>query len=144
MPNTQPSAPRQLQARFYRKPDGSEPVNDFIEGLEPEEQVLLDHQIDMLNRLDEAHPHLAFPHSSQVSGELRELRCHYGNKHYRILYRRSEQFLILLHALRKTTKRLPEGDIELAKQRWEDFKARMDGKPRVPPSAVGHRAPPSR
>lgn len=138
------SAPRCLQARFYRTVDGTEPVNDFIESLTVEEQVVLDHQIDLLNRLDETHPHLAFPHSSQISGELRELRCHYGSKHYRILYRRSHLFLILLHAFRKTTPKIPPTEIQIAKVRFDDFKNRMDSLARKPPSATGRRAPPNR
>jgi hypothetical protein len=35
-------------------------------------------------------PPLAFPATSQVDGELRELRCHYGPVLYRVLYRRSK------------------------------------------------------
>lgn len=34
--------------------------------------------------------------SSQVEGELRELRCHYGNTLYRILYWRSDNPFVLL------------------------------------------------
>lgn len=36
---------------------------------------------------------------SQIDGELRELRCHYGSSQYRVLYRRSERLLVLLHML---------------------------------------------
>ena len=34
---------------------------------------------------------------------LRELRGHYGNELYRILYRRSNNLFVLLHILRKNT-----------------------------------------
>jgi len=37
-----------------------------------------------------------------VDGQVRELRCHYGRSLYRVLYRRSGTFLILLHSLSKT------------------------------------------
>jgi phage-related protein len=78
-----------MQAVYYRAADGSEPVNDFIDSLTVPRQVVLDNQIDRLNMLTAANPHLPFPHSSQVEGELRELRCHYGRELYRVLYRRS-------------------------------------------------------
>lgn len=78
-----------LQAAFYRASDGSEPVDEFIETLDANRQAAIDFQIDRLNMLTSANPHLPFPHSSQVEGELRELRCHYGRELYRILYRRS-------------------------------------------------------
>jgi phage-related protein len=42
---------------------------------------------------------------------------------------------------RKDTGRLPPRDIEIAKQRWADFKTRMDAERRVPPRAAGHDAP---
>lgn len=73
-----------FQAVFYRTSDGSEPVNDFIDELSVRRQVVLDNQIDRLNTLGPSNPHLPFPHSSQIEGELRELRCHFGRELYRI------------------------------------------------------------
>lgn len=78
-----------MQAVYYRATDGSEPVNDFIDRLDMKRQVALDNQIERLNMLTPDLPHLPYPHSSQVEGELRELRCHFGRELYRILYRRS-------------------------------------------------------
>lgn len=131
-----------LQAVFYRAPDGSEPVDDFIESLkDPDRQAAIDFQIDRLNMLTPSNPHLPFPHSSQVEGELRELRSHYGSELYRILYRRSRNLIILLHMFRKDTGRIPEREIQIAKARWEDFKGRMDAEKRRPPRAAGHDAP---
>lgn len=127
---------RTFQAVYYRAGDGSQPVDDFVDGLPVPHQVALDNHIDRLNDLHPGQPHLPFPHSSQIRGELRELRCHYGRSLYRILYRRSGTLIILLHALSKNASRVPEGDIAIAEQRWEDFKARMDGSPRKPPRAA--------
>jgi phage-related protein len=107
----------------------------------PASQAAIDNRIDLLNGLPSDAPPLAFPHSSQVAGELRELRCHYGNTLYRILYRRSRNLFILLHALRKNTGRIPAADIAIARARWDDFKARMDAARRTPPRAAGHDAP---
>src|SRR5579862_3541396 len=60
----------------------------------------LDNQIDRLNTLGSDEPPPPFPHSSQIEGELRELRCHCGRDLYRVLYRRSENLFILLHSRR--------------------------------------------
>ncbi len=130
-----------MQAVFYRKHDGTEPVDAFIEDLLPAHQATIDDQIDWLNRLTTTDPPLPFPHSSQVRGALRELRCHYGNVLYRILYQRSGTLLILLHIVRKDRGALLEADILLAQERWEDFKTRMNADPRRPPRAAGHDAP---
>ena len=130
-----------LQAVYYRATDGQEPVRDFIDELEVETQAALDNQIDRLNLLSDEIPHLPFPHSSQVEGELRELRCHYGRSHYRVLYRRSDRLIVLLHLFSKRSAKIPRREIEIARERWGDFKARMDAAPRRPPRAAGHDAP---
>ena len=129
------------QAVYYRGADGSEPVDEFIEQLDERKQVTLDLQIDRLNGRTPSAPPLSFPHSSQVRGPLRELRCHYGSELYRVLYRRSDNLIVLLHMLRKDKGRLPEADVALAEARWADFKRRMDFERRRMPRAVGRDAP---
>ena len=63
-----------MQAVYYRTADGAQPVSEFVEGLSPERQVAIDNRIDRLNTLtSRANPHLEYPDSSQVDGELREL-----------------------------------------------------------------------
>lgn len=130
-----------MQAVYYRDKDGTEPVNDFINGLAGERQEELDYKISLLNRAANNDPPLPFPHSSQVDGQLRELRCHYGRDLYRILYQRSGNLFVLLHAMEKRTGALPQADIAVARKRFEDFRQRMDRQPRRPPRAAGHDAP---
>lgn len=129
------------QAVYYRAADGSEPVSDFVAGLDERKQPTIDLQIDRLNDQPTTAPPPPFPHSSQVRGQLRELRCHCGSELYRVLYRRSGNLIVLLHMLRKNTASIPEADITLAMERWEDFKRRMDAPRRRPPRAAGHDAP---
>lgn len=59
----------------------------------------------------------------------------------RVLYRRSERLIVLLHAFPKTTGKLPPSEIKIAQKRWEDFRAGMDARPRKPPRAAGRDAP---
>ena len=60
-----------MHAVYYRDPGGNEPVDDFIEQLQPEQaRVVIDNQIDRLNMLRTNDPPLPFPHSSQIAGEL--------------------------------------------------------------------------
>lgn len=131
-----------MHAVFYRDDQGHEPVDEFIDRLRPvEAQVAIDHQIDRLNMLRTTDPPLAFPHSSQIEGELRELRCHYGRRLFRVLYRRSGNLVVLLHAFEKRSRLVSEEDKAVARARWGDFRARMDAQPRRPPRAAGHDAP---
>lgn len=130
-----------FRAVYYRARDGSEPVSRFIDRLTVKRQVVLDNQIGRLNMLGTEFPHLPFPHSSQVQGELRELRCHVGRELYRVLYRRSKTLIVLLHIFRKDSGRIPPAEIQIAQDRWEDFKTRMDAVQRTPPRAADHDAP---
>lgn len=116
------------QAVYYRAPDGIEPVAEFLDRefpLEPRKKkpssrelqtaatkrMTVDLQIDRLNGLANDDPPLPFPHTSQVDGSLRELRCHFGRAHYRILYRRSGNLFVLLHMFRKDEQGRPsDGD----------------------------------
>lgn len=65
----------------------------------------------------------------------------HGFRNYRVLYRRSKRLIVLLHVFPKKTGKLPGAEIEIAQERWEDFKARMDADPRKPPRAAGRDAP---
>lgn len=130
-----------FQAVYYRDADGREPVREFVDTLDDEEQATVLNQIDRLNLLNDEMPHLPFPHSSQIEGELRELRCHYGRRHYRVLYRRSERLVVLLHAFAKHSAKIPQREIHIARDRWDDFKTRMEADPRLPPRPAGRDAP---
>jgi phage-related protein len=130
-----------LQAVYYRDAAGREPAREFLDDLDDETFAALANQIDRLNLLNDEMPHLPFPHTSQIEGELRELRCHYGRDLYRVLYRRSGRLIVLLHVISKRTKAIPKADVRLATDRFADFRARMDASPRRPPRAAGHDAP---
>jgi phage-related protein len=82
-----------------------------------------------------------FPISSQIEGELRELRVSFGSTHYRILYQRSRNLIVLLHTFEKNTGSVRASDKATAKWRMADFKRRMDAEPRRPPRPAGDDAP---
>ncbi len=127
-----------MRVRYYRQRDGRQPVQEFIESLRPaRRQEAIRNQTERLDMLYTDEPPPEFPASSQIRGQLRELRCHFGGDLYRILYRRSENLFILLHAFEKTTDDVPENEIQIAEARWNDFRARMDRPPPRRPSPAG-------
>jgi phage-related protein len=105
------------------------------------EQGLVENQIDELNGRPDNVPPPPFPQTSQIAGGLRELRCHTGGTLYRILYRRSHNLFVLLHAIRKDSRVIPRRDIEMAERRWLDFKEKMDRPDRRGPRPAGQDAP---
>lgn len=134
------------QAVFYRDAKGSEPVDAFLEGLlktQPASAAKIDDAIEEhLNGRNPAAPPPEFPISSQIAGELRELRVRFASTRYRVLYQRSRNLIILLHAFEKNTGAVPSRDRETAKRRMADFQARMDAGGHPPPRAAGRDAPP--
>jgi phage-related protein len=131
------------RAVYYRDRRGAEPVNEFIEALPPKRAAKIDDYVEeYLNDRSANAPPPEFPISSQIEGELRELRVRFGNTRYRVLYQRSENLVVLLHAIEKNTGAIADSDKGLAKQRMADFKRRMDARTRVPPRAAGKDAPP--
>jgi phage-related protein len=132
------------QAIYYRDKRGSEPVDEFIERLPAKQAAKIDDYIEEhLNRQAPGAPPPEFPISSQIEDELRELRIRFANTRYRILYQRSGNLIVLLHAFEKNTGAVPASEKALAKRRMADFKRRMDATPRRPPRAAGKDAPPS-
>ena len=133
------------QAVYYRDEKGVESVDDFIECLPSKRAAKIDDYIEeYLNGRPAAAPPPEFPISSQVEGELRELRVRFANTRYRVLYQRSGNLIVLLHAIEKHTGAIPQAAVDLAQNRMRDFARRMDAKPRVPPRAAGQDAPPPR
>ena len=134
------------QAVYYRDNAGREPVNVFLEELarsNPQAAAKVDEYVEQyLNGRNASAPPPEHPISSQVDGELRELRVRFGKTRYRILYRRSGLLMVLLHIFEKNTDKLPARDRELAIKRFTEFKARMGAEPRCPPRAAGRDAPP--
>jgi len=133
------------QAVYYRGKAGTEPVREFVAALAATQASaaakIHDHIDEHLNGLPSSAPPPEFPITSQVDGELRELRVRFGRTRYRVLYQRSGLLIVLLHIFEKNSAGIPPREIALANERFADFKARMDAKPRRRPRAAGRDAP---
>ena len=130
-----------MQSVYYRERSGREPVREFLQALDVSGREAIAWAVELLNAMGVSDPPLPFPYSSQVVGELRELRCHTGRRHYRVLYRRSERLFVLLHVFEKRSAQVPPSEVGIAESRWADFRARMDAMPRRRPRAAGTDAP---
>lgn len=132
-------------AVYYRDSRGSEPVNQWLEALlatKPAAVAKIDDFVEeYLNGRRAEHPPPEFPITSQIEGGLRELRVRFANTRYRLLYQRSGNLVVLLHALEKNTGTIAAADKRIAQQRFADFRTRMDAEPRERPRAAGHDAP---
>lgn len=103
---------------FYRDAKGNEPVKNFLLSLDPKKRGKA---LQMIQILSEFGPNLPFPYSSQVEGKIRELRAHYGRTLYRILYYCDfEGVFVLLHIFEKRTNKIPEKELNIARDRMKD------------------------
>jgi phage-related protein len=132
-----------MQAIYYRDKHSVEPVAQFIEALPAKRRAKVYSFVEEhLNGRTPDAPPPEHPITSQIEGELRELRIRFANTRYRILFQRSGNLIVLLHAFEKNTGEVPSSQIMVAKRRMADFKRRMDAERRIPPRAVGRDVPP--
>ena len=125
-----------VQPVYYRDARGIEPVYEFCRAQQPAARAKLDNQIERLRMQRVNGPPLPFPLTSQVDGELRELRCQLGKTKYRVLYRRFGRLVVLLHIVEKHAERLDEGAIRVAQARWVDAMSRAEALGREAPWRV--------
>lgn len=93
------------------------PVRAFLDALEARKRAKV---LALIRLLEEQGATLPFPYSSQIQGKLRELRTHYGEEHYRVLYFGApDRTFVLLHGVVKRSPKLPTGDIRIARERMQ-------------------------
>jgi len=108
----------QWEVEVYEDEQGHCPVEEFLDLL-PDKH--LGKVLQVVQMLEDRGPNLPFPFSSQVEGKLRELRAHYGNVHYRILYYSDvHRVFVLLHGFEKRAERIPEREKKIAVERMKE------------------------
>jgi hypothetical protein len=100
---------------FYQEPDGSAPVEEFLDSLKTEARAKA---LALIQVLRAQGPNLPFPYSSQVVGRIRELRTQYGKEKIRILYfADARRVFVLLHGFVKRTAKLEGAELAKAEDR---------------------------
>ncbi len=100
---------------FYQEPDGSAPVEEFLDSLRPEGRAKA---LALVQALRTHGPSLPFPYSSQAAGKIRELRTQYGKDKIRILYfADARRVFVLLHGFVKRTTKLEASELAKAEGR---------------------------
>lgn len=104
---------------FYDKPDGSEPVKEFLLSVDDKMRARLLKTIDLLaaNGTD-----LRMPYSEHLVDGIFEIRAKSGSNISRVLYffvigRR----IVLTNGFIKKTQKAPKNEIELAKKYRNEF-----------------------
>ena len=104
---------------YYKDTRGNEPVKEFLNSLSLSARVKM---MRLIEFLAERGVLLKEPYTKQIRGKIRELRVKDKQGAVRVLYfTYTGKRFILLHGLIKKTDKTPEGDIEIAEKRMNDF-----------------------
>ena len=102
-----------LQVVFYRTNTGSEPVREWLKGLDKEERKIIGEDIKTVQI---GWP-LGMPLVRKVDKGLWEVRIQLDRKIARVLFTAYEGMMVLLHGFVKKSQKTPANDLKLAKQR---------------------------
>jgi phage-related protein len=107
---------------FYKKEDGTTPVQEFLDKLPVKHHAKALRDIDVLEKYGTI---LTEPHVKHIKGKLWELRIKSASDVSRIFYfvpiGRS---IVLLHGFVKKTQKIPNREIETANNYLEDYQRR--------------------
>jgi phage-related protein len=107
---------------YYQSGNGKYPVEEFINSLELKSQARIARTLDLL---EEFGMELRMPYARYLEMHLWELRIRLGRNRYRIIYfLPSGKTFILLHGFSKKTDTVSRADIEIAKNRRDDYLSR--------------------
>jgi phage-related protein len=107
------------QVVFYETARGRGPVQDFLDGrCTHHQRAKVAHALTLLA---EAGFRLGPPWLKKVGKDIWELRVWADRARLRILFCQDGRDLVLLHALKKQADRLPNKDLEVARQRCRDW-----------------------
>ena len=109
--------PRRRRWRDYRTSSGRRPVKRFITALPIGDQAAIAAAMKDI----QIHGNVSARH---LRGDIYEVRTYASMRQYRILFStegRSDQVLLAIHAIVKTTRAVPRGDIDLAERRLRDW-----------------------
>jgi len=107
---------------YYLQTEGGRyPVEEFINGLQMATQRKFFYKRALL---EEFGPKLPQPHAKRLEGNLYELRFEGHEGQVRVFYFFDWKRVILAHAMKKKTQKLPERELAVAIQRKNAYSSR--------------------
>ena len=109
---------------FYETAKEECPVEDFIDSRSIKNRAKI---LNWLEQLETQGPNLPRPYADLLEDGIHELRIKLSGEQIRIIYFFCfRDFIILTHAFRKNTDKVPKTEIEKAKKYRDDFIARFN------------------
>jgi phage-related protein len=109
---------------YYETPDGECPVEDFINSRSINNRAKI---LNWLEQLEGQGPNLPRPYADLIEDGIHEMRIKLSGEQIRIIYFFCySDFIILTHAFRKNTDKIPKAEIEKARKYRDDFIERFN------------------
>lgn len=109
--------PKKVSARFYRSASGAEPVREWLLDLDKEDRKAIGNDIATV---EYSWP-VGMPTCAPLGAGLYEVRTNLpGKRIARVLFCFWEGGLVLLHGFIKKTRKTPQTDLDLARQRQRE------------------------
>ncbi len=112
------------QVVFYEDAEGQSPVWEFLRSLPAPQRARLGRTIRLLQEIGTA---LGEPHARYLGDGLWELRTQVEGDAFRCLYvSLAQRRFLILHAFQKKTQKIPRREIDTARRRCADWRARNE------------------
>jgi len=112
-----PEEPKKLPAAFYRSVSGAEPVRGWLKTLAVADRRVLGYHIGLV----EFGWPVGMPLCRPLGSGLWEIRSSLdGNRIARVIFCIAEGRMVLLHGFIKKTRKTPQGDLDLARDRQKE------------------------
>ncbi|MBK6737791.1 MAG: type II toxin-antitoxin system RelE/ParE family toxin [Haliea sp.] len=109
---------KRLPAAFYATPQGTEPVREWLKGLDEADRRIVGQDIATA---EYGWP-VGMPLSRSLGGRLFEIRSNItGGKISRVIFAVVGRKMVLLHGFVKRTQKTPKHDLDLAKRRLQEI-----------------------
>lgn len=109
---------------YYETAKEESPVEDFINSRNIKNRAKI---LNWLEQLEAQGPNLPRPYADLIEDGIHELRIKLSGEQVRIIYFFCYgDFIILTHAFRKNTNKIPKVEIEKAKKYRDDFIERFN------------------
>ncbi len=108
-----------FDVEFYETDDGKTPVEDFLSAIEPKMRAKM---VSLMGLLEEKGTSLREPYTKHLENGIFELRCRFsGNISRALFFFYIEGKIIITNGFIKKTQKTPQREIQLAKERREDY-----------------------
>ena len=109
---------KKLDASFYCSPNGTEPVREWLKGLNPDDRRVLGYSIGLV----EFGWPIGMPLCRSLGGGLWEVRSSLrGNRMARVIFCATQGHMVLLHGFIKKNQKTPQDEMELARKRQKEI-----------------------